>query len=307
MDREGRDSSPAVRRIRSDEDAVNTRPDARTACETLHEAAQLNREDPNRRGSLLTFGSAGQLVMTGDLHGHVGNFEKLQRFCALGHSPGRVVVVHELMHEEPETPGMPDFSIDLLVRAAAWKCQFPDNVYFLQSNHELSQLCGHEITKGGRCVLADFDRGVAVRYGADAPEVLAAVNDYVASLPLAARLANGIFLAHSLPDAFYVETFDLSVFEREPTEVDMSPGGAAYALVWGRFQTPEVVELFARRLGVDWFIVGHTPQDMGYDRIGRLIILASEHAHGVFLPIDLSRRYTAEELEGSIRKFVSVE
>lgn len=286
---------------------MNATMDARTTCQSLHEAARLNREDPNRSGSLLTFGAAGQLVMTGDLHGHLRNFDKLQRFCVLQRSPGRVVVLHELIHMESELPGVPDTSIDLLVRAAAWKCDFPDNVFFLQSNHELSQLCGHEISKGGRYVLADFERGVELRYGTQAPEVMAGVHDYIASLPLAARLANRIFLSHSLPDGFYVDYFDLSVFERQPTAADMSPGGPAYALVWGRFQSPEVVELFARRLGVELFAVGHTPQDMGYTRVGRMFVLASDHAHGVFLPIDLSRRYTADELERNIRKFVSVE
>ncbi len=288
------------------EERVSTTTEARTACDTLHEAARLNREDPNRTGSLLSFSGAGQLVMTGDMHGHLRNFEKLQRFCALRRSPARAVVLHELIHTEPEPPGAPDTSIDLLVRAAAWKCEFPDNVFFLQSNHELSQLCGHEITKGGRCVLADFERGVEFRYRAGAADVLAAVNDYIASLPLAARLANGIFLSHSLPDGFYAEHFDLTVFDREPTAADMAPGGAAYALVWGRFQTAEIVEQFARRLRAELFIIGHTPQEMGYARTGRLFVLASEHAHGVILPIDLARTYTADELERNIRKFVSI-
>ncbi len=286
---------------------MNSPGDAQSACQTLREAAQLNREDSNRTGSLLNFGAAGQLVMTGDLHGNLRNFEKLQRFCALERSPGRSVMLHELIHSEPDPLGTPDYSIDLLVRAVAWKCEFPDNVFFMQSNHELSQLCAHEITKGGRCVLADFERGVAERYGSAADDVLAAVNDYIASLPLGARLANGIFLAHSLPDALYVDSFDLSVFDREPTPSDLLPGGPAYALVWGRFQRAEVVELFAQRLDAEVIIVGHTPQEMGYGRVGRLLILASEHAHGVFLPIDLSRKYTIEELMRKIRKFVSVE
>jgi hypothetical protein len=286
---------------------VKTMLDATAACQALRDAASLILQDPIRSGSLLTFGSAGQLVMTGDLHGHLRNFEKLQRFCALERSPGRVVMLHELIHQEPDTAAVPDTSIDVLVRAAAWKCEFPDNVFFLQSNHELSQLCGHEISKGGRYVLADFEQGVELRYGPQAAEVMDAVRQYIAALPLAARLANGIFLAHSLPDAFYVERFDLSVFDREPTPADMAPGGPAYALVWGRFQSPEVVEIFARRLGVDLFIVGHMPQEMGYARVGRMFILASDHAHGVFLPIDLQRRYTGDELERNIRKFVSVE
>jgi len=288
---------------------VKHRVDAAAACRTLREAAQLNLEDPCRRGSLLSFGSAGQLVMTGDLHGHLGNFRKLQRFCALERSPGRMVILHELIHLEPDRLGGADTSIDLLLEAAAWKCRFPDNVFFLQSNHELSQLCGHEISKGGRCVLADFERGVALRFGRQAPEVLAAVNDYIASLPLAARLANGILLSHSLPDGVCLERgeFDVSVFERQPTSADLAPGGAAYALVWGRFQTPEEIDAFARQLGVSLFVVGHTPQEMGYARVGRMLILASDHAHGVFLPIDLSRRYSVEELERAVRKFVSVE
>jgi hypothetical protein len=280
--------------------------DAQTACATLRDAARLNREDPNRRGALLTFGSAGQLVMTGDLHGNLRNFEKLQRYCALESSPGRCVVIHELIHEEPEPPGRPDFSIDLLLRAAAWKCAHPDNVFVLQSNHELSQLGRHEISKGGRCVLGDFVRGVEQRYGAGAADVLGAVDDYITSLPLAARTASGIFLTHSLPDALAVDSFDLTVFDREPTPADLAPGGAAYALVWGRYHTAEVAERFAQRLGVALFIVGHMPQECGYVRIGRMVILSSEHAHGVFVPIDLGRTYTAEELEESIRKFVSV-
>jgi hypothetical protein len=273
----------------------------------LREAAQLNREDPVREGSLLRFGAAGQVVMTGDMHGNLRNFAKLQQFCALARTPGRIVVLHELIHAEPEAAGTPDTSIDLLVQAVAWKVAFPDNVFFLQSNHELSQLCGHEITKGGRCVLADFARGVELRYGAEANGVLAAVNDYIASLPLAARLANGVFLSHSLPDAMHAEQFDLSIFDREPTTADLSPGGAAYALVWGRFQGPRIIELLAHRLQAEVLVIGHTPQETGYARVGRLIILASDHAHGTFLPIDCARRCSAEELETQIRKFVAVE
>lgn len=279
---------------------------AHPACKALQDAAQLIREDPNRSGSLLTFGLAGQLVMTGDLHGNLRNFEKLKRFCALERSPGRCVVLHELIHTEPTSPDTPDTSIDLLVEAAQWKCDFPDNVFFLQSNHELSQLLGQEITKGGRCVLTDFERGVALRYGPQAPAVLEAVKDYISALPYAARLGNGIFLSHSLPDALNAERFDVTVLDREPTEVDLAPGGSAYDLLWGRFHTPAIVELLARKIGAQIFIVGHTPQEMGYVRVGRLFILASDHAHGVFLPIDLSRKYTPEELEQNIRKFAGV-
>jgi hypothetical protein len=286
---------------------VNLLTDAHAAAATLHEAAQLTREDPNRSGSVLTFGAAGQLVMTGDMHGHLRNFEKLQRFCDLARSPGRSVILHELIHCEPDPVSGLDLSIDLLLRAAAWKCEYPDNVYFLQSNHELSQWRAHEITKGGRSVLADFARGVAHRFGRDAERVLEAVEDYTAALPLAARTARGLLLTHSLPDAGALPHFDYGVLERAPTAEDCEPGGAAYELVWGRFQTPEEIDEIAARLGVSAFVVGHTPQESGCAVIGRMIILASDHAHGVFLPIDLSQTPDIAQLARAVRKFVSVE
>jgi hypothetical protein len=280
--------------------------DADTACRLLREAATLIREDPNRKGSLLEFGSAGQVVMTGDLHGNMKNFQKLQRFCALERTPGRSVILHELIHEDLEDAGQIDSSIDVLLRAARWKCDFPDNVYFLQSNHELAQLRNQEITKGGRSVLYDFEVGVASRFGGEADAVLDAVRDYIAALPLAARTQSGIFMSHSLPDPGLIDSFDTSVFDRELLPEDTAPGGSAYALVWGRFHSAAAVESLAERLGVEFFVIGHTPQEEGYSSMGRLIILASEHNHGTFLPIDLGRKYTVEELEAGIRKFASV-
>ncbi len=280
--------------------------DVETACRVLREAAVLIREDPIRKGQLLEFGSAGQVVMTGDMHGNLKNFEKLQRFCALERSPGRSVILHELIHDDIEQPDQFDLSIDLLLRAAQWKCDFPDNVFILQANHELAQLRGQEISKGGRSVLYDFEQGVAHRFGDGAEAVLTATCDYISVLPLAARTRNGIFLCHSLPDPLMLEAFDISIFDRPLTEEDLAPGGAAYALLWGRFHSAAAVEQFAQRLGVECFVIGHTPQEEGYTTIGRLLILASEHNHGTFLPIDLSRPYTVAELEGNIRKFVGV-
>lgn len=281
--------------------------DAALARDIIVEATGLLREDPNRKGSLITFGGAGQLVVTGDMHGNTWNFTKLQKFCNLERNPARFVVLHELIHEEPAKPLGPDLSIDLLLRALDWKRSFPDNVFFLQSNHELSQALGFEITKGGRSVLHDFERGLEQRFGKGAASVLEAVNDYILTLPLGVRTANGVFVAHSLPDPLRMVSFDFSIFDRRPVATDMEPGGAAHALVWGRFHSSRDVDYFAQRLGVDHILVGHTPQEMGYNVVGRMIILASDHNHGVFLPIDLAKKYTTEQLESAIRKFVSVE
>lgn len=283
--------------------------DAQQACDVLLEAAELIREDPNRRASLLRFDGAGQLVVTGDMHGNLRNFAKLQRYCRLDSSPGRYVLLHELIHQE--TAGFEDYdtSIDLLVRAAAWKVAHPDNVFFIQSNHELAQLIGQEITKAGRSVIHDFERGVAHRFGPSAADrVMLAVEEYLKSLPLAAQTANGVFIAHSLPDPAVIPAYDYGLFEREPLREELMPGGLAYSLVWGRYHSPEIAALFAEKVGADVLVIGHTPQESGFRQIGEhLLIIASDHNHGVFLPIDLSQRYTMDELVDRLRKFVSVE
>ncbi|MEP0843557.1 MAG: hypothetical protein HRF43_12715, partial [Phycisphaerae bacterium] len=136
-----------------------------TAIDTFRRAAELNLTDPVREGSLLCFANYGQVVMTGDMHGHRRNFEKLVKYCALETTPIRHVILHELIHEEPERLGAPDRSVELLLEAAQWKTFFPEQVHFLQSNHELAQLQNHEITKGGRVVTDDFERGVEAVLG----------------------------------------------------------------------------------------------------------------------------------------------
>lgn len=285
--------------------------DALTAAATLRRAAELNRTDGLLSGSTLVFPPYGQLVMTGDLHGHRRNFAKLLRFCDLERSPARHVILHEIIHEEPVTWGGPDTSYELLFEAAALKCAFPDQVHFLQSNHELSQLVGHEIAKNGRIATYEFERTIRTVFPKQeqAEEVLSAIADFIRSYPLAGRTSHGIFLAHSLPSPRDLAIFDPTVLDRKPTDRDLIDPGSAHLLVWGRYQTAEELESLRTVLRCDYFVCGHQPQEGGYDVLHeRLIILASDHNHGTFLPIDLSRKPTSiSDLVSRIRPFASVE
>jgi hypothetical protein len=114
-------------------------------------------------------------------------------------------------------------------------------------------------------------------------------------------------MAQSLPDPKAIPSFDISVFERELKRADMEPDGAAYELVWGRFQSPGDVQAFCEKVGVKLCVVGHTPQDEGVAVTGEMIIVESDHSHGVLLPIDLSRDYDAESLAAKAKKFVAIE
>ena len=280
-----------------------------TAIDTFKRAADLNRDDPLREGSLLCFANYGQVVMTGDMHGHRKNFEKLVRYAQLETTPIRHVILHELIHQEPESYGASDRSVELMLEAAQWKTFFPEQVHFLQSNHELAQLQSHEITKGGRIVTDDFERGIAEVMGTpDIDEAIEAIDDFIVSFPVAGRTANGVFLAHSLPDVAYIDRFDPACVHAPPNQLDLSEGGPVYQMVWGRRHTAALIEKLAKAYDVEYFLVGHQPQEFGYEvRFERMIILASDHNHGMFLPIDCRRQYSLDELVSRIRPFAGVE
>src|SRR5262249_13635797 len=216
--------------------------------------AEANRGDPLRTGTTLHLPNYGQLVATGDLHGHRGNFEKLKRFCMLEHASVRHVILHEMIHTEPLV-GPLDTSHELLLEAARYKCAFPEQVHFLQSNHELSQLTSHQILKGGRAVLDDFERGVRERYGAGSRKGYEAILDFIRSFPIAARTANRVWVSHSLPAVDDMGYFDMGVFSRAAKESDLHAGGPIYSLVWGRRFTDGHVEALARQLDVDVFVI----------------------------------------------------
>ncbi len=271
------------------------------------EAARLNREEEHLDGSTLRFPNYGQLVATGDLHGHRRNFERLVSYCDLEHAPSRHVVLHEIIHEEPQGLAALDMSHEVLAAAARWKLEYPEQVHFLQSNHELAQLTEQDISKGGRIVTYSFLAGLRQSYGNASDAVADAVMEFLSSYPLAIRTANRILIAHSLPSPAMMGRFDPTVITRRPTPADLRDGGSAYYLVWGRHQSAEQLAELARRWDVDWFICGHQPQEFGYAVVhDRMLILASDHNHGVMLPFDLRKEYDLTTLEAAIRPLASV-
>src|SRR5690606_27520174 len=143
-----------------------TQPAAADAIAALQRAAQLNSQEHGRDSSHLHIPDYGQRVMTGDLHGHFRNVEKFQIYPMLARMPSRHVVLHEMVHRDVQTPGAVDDSHLLLVEAAAYKCEFPEQVHFLQSNHELAQFTGYTIAKNGRIVIEDYNAAVRDTYGA---------------------------------------------------------------------------------------------------------------------------------------------
>lgn len=281
--------------------------DPARAAEVFLEAARLNREDALLAGSQLIFPDYGQVVMTGDLHGHRRNFEKLKRFCDLEHTGARHVILHEIIHAEVEGLDDVDNSHEVLLDAARWKCEYPDQVHFLLGNHDLAQIRRHEITKNGRVVTVDFEEAVRKAYGQGGSSVLEAINTFLRSLPLAGRTKNRVFFSHSLPGPRRLPSFDPTVLSRVPTDEDLQDQGSAHALVWGRYQSQATIAQLATLLDADWFVCGHQPQETGFDILHeRFVILASDHNRGVFLTLDLKKPVTLEVISRNIRPFAGV-
>lgn len=287
--------------------STSTHFDAGQAVSTFRKAAKLNLSEPTRKGSVVRLPGYGQVVMTGDLHGNKKNFEKLQKYAMLDRTPARHVILHEMVHAERQGDNI-DPSHELIYLAAQYKVEFPDQVHFLQSNHELAQLTGYPIAKNGRLVINDFNDSVAMAYGGDrAAEVLDAMNEFIASFALAAVTENGIWMSHSLPSVHDMPTFDPEVFDRTPSIEDLRDNKTIFNLVWGRRHTAEQLDKLGELLKARIFITGHQPQEMGFDvEFDRLIILASDHNHGVFLPFDLSKNLTVDDLVNNLRKFVAI-
>lgn len=285
----------------SGEEELDVR-DASAVADAFRRGAMRNLATPGRRGSVVDLPASGRLLMTGDLHDHAVNFRRVVKLADLDAPGERRLILHELIHGPTRVNGM-DLSIAMLARSAWLKIRYGERVHVLQSNHELAQLMGESISKAGESVVEAFDKGVDYLYGARADEVLAGMREWLRSLPLAVRCANGLLFAHSLPGVKELTGFDAEVLARLPSDDDLTgPGGHAHAMVWGRRLTAKVEDTLAQAWGVDLFILGHQPAEFGHEVQGeRVLILASDHGHGVALPIDLSRAYTRDELIDALR------
>ncbi|MEM9415200.1 MAG: hypothetical protein AAGA29_06970 [Planctomycetota bacterium] len=271
--------------------------DPAVVADLLRRTAHANRADPARRGCCAYVDAPAHLLMTGDLHDNTRGLMQAVKLAKLGKSPQRKIVLHEIIHGPSRINGM-DLSIRTLARACAVKLAYPEQVYMLLSNHELAQRRQEHVFKDGGSDVDAFNDGLDHLFGDEAGDVHAAFDEYVDSLLLAVRCGNGVLCAHSLPGSRKIEVFDPGVLERALTEEDYaSPDGAAHLMVWGRHQTKKVATELANAWGVETFLLGHQPADMGWEEMAHNgLILASDHEHACALPVDLEAQLDRDEL-----------
>ena len=124
-----------------------------------------------------------------------------------------------------------------------------------------------------------------------------------ATLPLALRTSNRIFLSHSLPSARRRQEFDPAVLECEELAAEeLLPGGSAFALLWGRDASAANVEAFLRTVDADLLISGHIPCTGGFDTPNeRQLILDSLGANAACCLFPADRPLTFAELVGCVK------
>jgi hypothetical protein len=269
------------------------------------------------------------LIATGDLHDNPQHLARVVTAAGMGdpaQPPTAHLTLHEIIHGDHLVNDL-DLSYRALARVAALKAQYPEHVHTLLANHELAQVSGAGITKGGVPVVKAFNDGVEYVFGSDAPAVLAAVGRFIRSMPLALRLdppaeqaacgdgaeggagggavggaAQSILCAHSLPAPDLMDRFDPSILDRDYAEHDFVPRrGSAHLMIWGRGHTPEQLHALGEAWNVGLFILGHEKAPDGWFTVGpRAVVLNSDHERGVFARLTANPWPTQASLPAAI-------
>lgn len=232
----------------------------------LQRAADYTRRTPGRIGHLIHLSDAAEVLVAGDLHGHIPNFQAILKAADLANQPKRHLVLQEVIHSKFRYPTGGDKSHQLLDLFAALKCQYPLRVHLLPGNHELAQWTNRTVMKGEESLNQVFRDGVNAAYGSHGLAIYQAYMQLIQSLPLAIRTVNGVFMSHSLVPGRAIGLFDAKKLEdAEYDQKEYLPGGMVYNLTWGRDTSEPTVEDFLRKVDSDLLITGHIPTDRGYE------------------------------------------
>jgi hypothetical protein len=270
------------------------------------QAAEANRRTPGRQGNIVVLDPklAEEVMITGDLHGHRRNFNRIRRLAALDENSRRHLVLQEVCHggsTYPQNGGCMSHAI--LEDIARLKTEHPRQVHFLLGNHELSELTDYPIQKNRQLLNVQFRLGLQQMYGPAAEQIHTAYREFLLSCPLAVRLSQGVFISHSIPDDLKLRGFDLSIFTRELKVEDCVEQSDAFRLTWGRDYRGSKARTFAQMVGAKILINGHEPCSQGFIAPNDLQVIldcCGERAAYVILPVGTELSH--EEIMGRVER-----
>jgi hypothetical protein len=240
-------------------------PDPEKIIYTVNRAIAACQSTPGRRGRFLELADVEDVLVAGDLHGHVGHFQAILHHADLAKNPKRHLIVQELIHGPFFYPKGGDKSHQLLDLFAALKTQYPQRVHFLPGNHEFAQITNRPIARCAGEMNSLFYQGVATAYGSRAVSVASAYKSLILAAPLGIRTPNGVFISHSLPSAQSLATWTFSALQEDELADDAyQPGGTVFDLVWGRDLSLETARGFLAKVNASLLVTGHIPCDEGF-------------------------------------------
>jgi hypothetical protein len=270
----------------------------------LRQALALVRATPGRRGHVVKLPDCAEVLVAGDLHGHVGHFQVLLRAADLANHPRRHFVLQELVHGKYRYPMGGDKSHQLVDLFAALKNQFPRQVHYLPGNHEMAQWTGRPVIKADENLNALFQEGVTEAYGQEyGPRIYAAYLELFQSLPVLVRTPNRVLISHSIPSGRALPAFDPARLEADAyAPADLQPGGAVHGLLWGRDKTAATVAEFLGKMDADLLVSGHIACDEGFDVPNdRQVIIDCAESPAGYLLFPTDRPLTHPDLVGCLR------
>lgn len=268
----------------------------------LSKATRLNLEDPLRRGMLVQFPLVGELMVTGDLHGHKANFDRIVELADLARNPQRHLLLQEIIHQLDSWKRDRDLSYLVLEKVAQLKVDFPEQVHILMGNHELSEVQGRVLYKDGRMLNNLFDKGIVGSYGPEDGRLIKnAYKRFFRSMALAGVTETHLFFCHSIPEAEYVDRYDREFFMQDFQTVYRSHDRILLEeVVWGRDFSSEVAERYVDRVRAEIVMIGHEPCAEGHDIPNpRTVILDSKDENGCYCLLRLNQPYSQK---GIIKK-----
>ena len=278
-----------------------------TIIDLLNKGIEILNADKFRRGNVVHLPAEGNLIITGDIHGHLRNFERIVAFADLPNNPDRHIILQEIIHGGPEDSQGGCLSYKLLFEAIRYKLEFPDQVHMIMGNHDTAFINNSEVMKDGKEMNRAMRQAIEREFKQASDDVELAIRQFLFSQPLAIRCNNRIWISHSLPSDRAIDKFEPKILERQLKINDVVRPGSAYLLTWGRKHSQAILDTLAGMFDIDFFILGHQPQEKGWNQAGNnLIIIASNHNHGCLLSIDLAKSYNIEQLINSIVPLASI-
>ncbi len=270
----------------------------------LRQALALVRATPGRRGHVVSLRDCTEVLVAGDLHGHVGHFQAILRAADLANNPTRHFVLQEIIHGKFRYPGGGDKSHQLVDLFAALKCQFPKQVHFIPGNHELAQWTARPVLKADENLNALFAEGVNEAYGKQyGPQIYAMYLEIFQALPVALRAPNRVLVCHSLPSAKMLPAFDPARLEVEVYDpADLGPNGSVNSLLWGRDTSATNAAAFLVKMNADLLVSGHIACHEGFDvPNGKQIIIDCAESPAGYILFPTDRPLTHAELVGCVK------